>query len=90
MKFKEILVVKKTWDEVQKLKNDWFYDPVWDLEHTEGFEDHKEELLTYSLRCKKIWERETIKNELVELIERKKKELLTLESSFSIIVENEK
>lgn len=37
----------KTKDEVQALKDSWLKDPCWDIEDTEGFEDHYEELLAY-------------------------------------------
>lgn len=37
----------KTKDEVQALKDSWSKDPCWDIEDTEGFEDHYEELLAY-------------------------------------------
>ena len=44
--------------EVQKLKNSWRADPCWDIEDTEGFEDHREELLAYSQECHDKWEAE--------------------------------
>lgn len=37
----------KTQEEIEKLKASWRHDPCWDIEETEGFEDHKEELLAY-------------------------------------------
>lgn len=37
----------KTKEEILELKNTWRNDPVWDIEDTEGFEDHYEELLEY-------------------------------------------
>ncbi len=37
----------KTPEEIEKLKASWRRDPCWDIEDTEGFEDHQEELLAY-------------------------------------------
>lgn len=45
-----------TKQEIEKLKSDWKYDPCWDIENTEGFEDHKEELLKYRIEQEQIWE----------------------------------
>lgn len=39
----------KTAEEIQALKDNWRKDPCWDIEDTEGFEDHKDELLAYRL-----------------------------------------
>lgn len=41
--------VERTRDEIQQLKESWRRDPSWDLEDTEGFEAHREELLAYRL-----------------------------------------
>ena len=40
---------------VEELKTQWRNDPIWDLEETEGFEAHYEELLAYRLACKAEW-----------------------------------
>jgi len=37
----------KTAEEIEALKLEWASDPCWDLEDTEGFEDHREDLLAY-------------------------------------------
>lgn len=37
----------KTREEVEALKSNWYSDSCWDLEDTEGFEAHRDELLTY-------------------------------------------
>lgn len=39
----------KTRKEIENLKQNWKSDPCWDIEETEGFEDHKKELLEYRL-----------------------------------------
>ena len=36
-----------TQDEIEKLKKNWLKDPCWDLELTEGFEEHEVELLAF-------------------------------------------
>lgn len=37
----------KTPEEIQALKDSWLRDPIWDIEDTEGFEAHREELLAF-------------------------------------------
>jgi len=37
----------KSTEEIEKLKRNWLADPCWDIETTEGFEDHVEELLNF-------------------------------------------
>lgn len=37
----------KTREEIERLKADWLSDGCWDIEETEGFEDHEAELLTF-------------------------------------------
>ncbi len=46
----------KTPEEITYLKNDWLYDPCYDIEETEGFEDHKEELLAFKKETEAKWE----------------------------------
>lgn len=45
----------KTRAEVEQLKLDWCSDPMWDIEDTEGFEDYKDELVTYSITMNTLW-----------------------------------
>ena len=54
----------KTRAEVDYLKQNWMNDPCWDLEKTDGFEDHKDELWEFRLekemewskkRCDELW-----------------------------------
>lgn len=40
-------MAKKTNEEIQSLKDGWRKDPCWDIEDTEGFEEHYDELLAY-------------------------------------------
>ncbi|MCX6217570.1 hypothetical protein [Spirosoma sp.] len=37
----------KSPQDIEELKRDWRSDPCWDIEVTEGFEDHHDELLAY-------------------------------------------
>lgn len=37
----------KTQDEIEELKRQWLADPIWDVEVTEGFEEHRDELLAF-------------------------------------------
>jgi len=50
----------KTIGEIEELKASWEPDPHWDIEDTEGFEEHYKELLDF--RCLKIleWRQKTI------------------------------
>lgn len=41
--------------EIYELKCEWMDDPHWDLEETEGFEDHYEELLAFRKQCEAFW-----------------------------------
>ena len=46
----------KTQQEIDGLKHAWLCDPCWDIETSEGFEDHKDELLQYRIKQEEIWE----------------------------------
>lgn len=43
-------------EEVQNLKKSWYDDPCWDIETTDGFENHKEELRQYRMECEEKWD----------------------------------
>ncbi len=45
----------KSKGEIQALKNNWFSDPCWDIEETEGFEEHKDELLKFRKDKEEEW-----------------------------------
>ena len=45
----------KTQLEIDALKRSWQRDPCWDIEETEGFEEHKEELLTFRKETEAQW-----------------------------------
>jgi len=57
--------VRRSEEDIKQLKENWFEDPVWDIETTEGFEYHKKELLQYKLECEKCWNEEQEKEEVV-------------------------
>lgn len=44
-----------TKEEIEKLKMNWLTDPCWDIEVTEGFEEHAEELLLYRKEVEAKW-----------------------------------
>lgn len=44
--------------EVEALKASWLSDPCWDIESTEGFEAHRDELLTFHYEQKIQWRRD--------------------------------
>jgi len=48
-----------TREAVEKLKNDWLYDPCWDIGDTqEGFEHYKDELWEFQRKQEDKWEAE--------------------------------
>ena len=46
----------KTEEEIRALKANWQADPLWDIEETEGFEEHRAELLAFRLKCQAGWD----------------------------------
>jgi hypothetical protein len=58
----------KTEKEIEDLKANWIKDPCWDIEDTEGFEEHKEELLAYRLQIEA-----DIQAEAIERTERRRR-----------------
>ena len=60
----------KTIEEIEALKENWIKDPCWDIETTEGFEDHVEELLNFRRQTEAEWDakhaaREATRHQLV-------------------------
>ncbi|MDB2481742.1 hypothetical protein N9W84_01085 [bacterium] len=49
--------------DVEALKEQWVKDPIWDIEDTEGYEDFREELISFRIKMKKIWHRNFIEME---------------------------
>jgi len=45
----------KTRKEIDELKANWKHDPCWDIEDTEGFELHRDELIAYRQECEARW-----------------------------------
>lgn len=45
----------KTTADVAQLKIEWKRDPVWDIEDTEGFEEHRDELAAYHEKMRQEW-----------------------------------
>ena len=46
---------QKTRAEIDELILSWREDPAWELEETEGFEEHKDELRAVRLKCEAEW-----------------------------------
>ena len=40
----------KSKEQIEDLKKDWLDDPCWDIEDTEGFEEHRTELQLFRLK----------------------------------------
>jgi hypothetical protein len=55
---------------VDTLKAQWLRDPCWDIEDTEGFEDHREELLAYRFAQEERWRmaRAVVRSVLMSLV----------------------
>jgi len=49
---------KEKTEELRLLKRDWKRDPCWDIEETEGFEAHRDELLAFRKEQEQIWNAE--------------------------------
>ncbi len=47
--------MSKTRKEIDELKSSWMRDPIWEIENTEGFEKHKDELRKFSIEKKEFW-----------------------------------
>lgn len=45
----------KSREEIEELKQSWFHDPCWDIEDTEGFEEHRTELIEYRIEIEGLW-----------------------------------
>lgn len=63
----------KTKEEILKLELNWLCDPCWDIEDTEGFEEHRDELKKFRLEREVEWKQRKIKRE--EEIDKKADEL---------------
>lgn len=53
-------MAKKTEAEIEHLKANWREDPCWEIEDTEGFEDHFDELLAYRAECEEKWDADAL------------------------------
>src|SRR6185503_5091160 len=58
---------QKTAEEIHLLKANWISDPCWDIETTEGFEEHAEELLRFRRNHELLLERRE-KEKVLEFI----------------------
>ena len=66
----------KTRKEINELKDKWLKDPCWNIENTDGFEDHHDELLLFRLQI----DNEDMRKQLLEYYDffRKLKQFLHL------------
>ncbi len=53
----------KPQQDIQELKAQWLYDPCWDIEETEGFEDHRDELKAFAEEKEAEWARQAEERE---------------------------
>jgi hypothetical protein len=59
--------MSKTQQEIDNLKTQWLADPNWDIEQTEGFEQHREELAAFGAEFKAKWEKQNAEAKLKAL-----------------------
>lgn len=52
------MAILKSKEEIESLKRNWESDPCRDIEGTEGFEAHHDELLAYRLKMEAQWSQE--------------------------------
>ena len=45
----------KTREQVEALKNNWRFDPCWDIYDTEGFGEYRDELLLFQTNLQQEW-----------------------------------
>lgn len=48
-------ITPRTTEEIEALKDNWRNDPIWDIEDTEGFELHCDELVACRLEWEARW-----------------------------------
>lgn len=53
-------MTQKTAQEIEALKTNWLADPNWDIEKTEGFEEHREELIAFRAEIEARWRQKEI------------------------------
>ena len=51
------MAIEKLRKDIEALKRNWYKDPIFDLEDTEGFEAHREELKQFSKESKEHWKK---------------------------------
>ena len=53
-------------EEIEELKREWIKDPLWDIEDTEGFEAHVDELKAFHEHQKLIWDVASLRHTINE------------------------
>lgn len=43
--------------QIAKLKKDWLEDPCWDIEDTDGFEEHRDDLIAFAEEHRAKWKK---------------------------------
>lgn len=46
-----------TQEQIEQLKANWKSDPCWDIQDTEGFEEHRQELVDFATAVHNEWKR---------------------------------
>lgn len=59
----------KTKEDIKRLKLNWEFDPSWDIEDTDGFEEYREELRAFRLETEAKWKADR-ENETIRLCEK--------------------
>lgn len=64
MKTVRMVSDEKTEEEIAKLKESWLKDPCWEIEDTEEFEEHREELLAFHEEQESLWKAERLERQI--------------------------
>lgn len=72
---------QKTRAEIDDLILAWRDDPAWELEETEGFEEHKDELLAVRQKCEAEWKAQAQREHAAAIAELTKPALAILPSA---------
>lgn len=59
--------MKRTPEEIEDLKAQWLADPCWDIEATDGFEEHRQELAKFGAKKEAEWKRAAEAERLAEI-----------------------
>jgi 6-pyruvoyltetrahydropterin/6-carboxytetrahydropterin synthase len=60
----------KSREDIEHLKQNWAGDPIWDIDDTEGFEEHRAELVEFRDKMKAEWTERAWRDEVLRFLNR--------------------